>query len=58
MFVRGSGLIDANEATLVLGVPRGLIAWGMSVLLAATAITFLVAAVVAARAAIRGTRRA
>jgi TRAP-type C4-dicarboxylate transport system permease small subunit len=58
MFVRGSGLIDANEATLVLGVPRGLIAWGMAALLAATTITFLVAAFVAARAAIRGTRSA
>jgi TRAP-type C4-dicarboxylate transport system permease small subunit len=58
MFLRGSGLIEANEATLVLGVPRGLIAWGMSVLLAATSVTFLIAAFVAARAAMRGRKPA
>ena len=58
MFLRGSGLVDANEMTLVLGVPRGFIAWGMSVLLAATAATFLMAAAAAARAAVRGSRTA
>jgi TRAP-type C4-dicarboxylate transport system permease small subunit len=58
MFVRGSGLVDANETTLVLGAPRGFIAWGMSALLAATAVTFLIAALVAARAAVRGPKPA
>ncbi len=51
IFVRGQGLIEVGETTLLLGVGRGYIAIAMAVLLGVTTLVFLYAAVLALRAA-------
>jgi TRAP-type transport system small permease protein len=53
IWARGSALVASNETTLELGITRGWIAWGMAVLLALTAATFVYAGIVAARGARR-----
>jgi TRAP-type C4-dicarboxylate transport system permease small subunit len=56
IFERGIALADSGEKTMELGVSRGLIAWIMAGLMAVTALVFVYAAVVAARAAMRSGR--
>ncbi|MBL8697109.1 MAG: TRAP transporter small permease [Alphaproteobacteria bacterium] len=56
MWLRGGQLLSVGETTLQLGVPRGLIACAMAVLMAAAALVFVVAAAVALRAALRAGR--
>lgn len=56
IFERGSGLVRVGETTLQLGIARGHIAWAMAVLLAIAAAVFVVAAILAARAAMDRSR--
>lgn len=54
MWLRGQALLDVGETTMQLGVPRGLVACTMAVLMAVAACVFVAAAYVALRAARRG----
>ncbi len=56
MWLRGRALLDVGETTMQLGVPRGLVACAMSVLMAAAACVFVAASYIALRAALRGAR--
>ena len=49
VWLQGERLLSYNEVTMELRVPKGLIAQGMSVLLAVTALAFLVCALEALR---------
>lgn len=51
---RGSALVAARETTLVLGVPRGYIAWAEAVLCALCVVVLLYCALRDARAALAG----
>lgn len=53
IYIRGLGLIEAHETTMMLGVSRGYIAIAMAVLLAAAALVFLFNAMCSVRAASR-----
>lgn len=53
MWLRGQQLLSVGETTLQLGIPRGLIACAMAVLMAVAAVVFVAAAIVALRAALR-----
>lgn len=54
VWIRGQALITVGETTMQLGIPRGYVALGMSVLMALAALVFVAASVVAARAAVSG----
>jgi len=54
IWTRGQSLIAVGETTMQLGLPRGAVALAMSVLMGAAALVFVVASLVALRAAIRG----
>ncbi len=41
ILVRGTALVDSGETTLVLGVMRGYVAWGMALLCAVAVLVFL-----------------
>lgn len=55
VWLQGDRLLTYNEVTMELRVPKGLIAQGMSVMLALTAVAFLVCAVEALRRSARAT---
>jgi TRAP-type C4-dicarboxylate transport system permease small subunit len=54
IWTRGQSLIAVGETTMQLGLPRGAVALAMSVLMGAAALVFVVASLVALRAAIQG----
>ncbi|SEO18188.1 TRAP-type C4-dicarboxylate transport system, small permease component [Salinihabitans flavidus] len=54
VWLQGERLLKYNEVTMELRVPKGMIAQGMSVLLAVTALAFLLCAVEVLRRAGRG----
>ena len=54
IWTRGQSLLAVGETTMQLGLPRGAVALAMGALMAAAAIVFVFASVVALRAAIRG----
>lgn len=56
MWVRGQGLIAVGETTMQLGMPRGLVACAMAVLMGAAAGVFVAAAWIALRSALRKAR--
>ncbi|MAY87861.1 MAG: hypothetical protein CML02_14225 [Pseudooceanicola sp.] len=51
VWLQGARLLTYGEVTMELRIPKGLIAQGMSVLLAVTAVSFLVCAIAALRRA-------
>ncbi len=56
IWARAQSLLAVGETTMQLGVPRGLVAWGMSALMASAALVFLLASGLALRAALSGRR--
>lgn len=57
IWTRGQSLLAVGETTMQLGLPRGLVALTMSLLMATAAVVFLLASATALRAAIAGGER-